>query len=136
PVLVPAQADDPKPRGTQATAGCSTRAPSDSASGVRRCRAIPSAARAPSTEIEAAVTSAGSYPDSVADGVASDPWASKTTVTAATPAAWPICWTVFTTPAARPSSSGGAALSPAADGAGSAIEIPTPASTNGATKPP
>ena len=70
----------------------------------------------------------------MAAGESSDPWASNTTVTTATPVAWPICWTVFSTPAARPSSAGGAAFRPAAEGAGSAIEMPTPASTNGATK--
>ena len=57
----------------------------------------------------------------------------NTAVTTATPATAPNCCMVFSTPAALPSMAAGTAFSPAAGTHGSAIEMPTPASRNGAT---
>jgi hypothetical protein len=76
---------------------------------------------------------AGRYPLVTAAGAARLPWALKTAATMAIPNTAPNCCIVFRVPAALPRSADGAALRPPAVMHGRAIEMPTPARTNGST---
>ncbi len=99
-------------------------------------RPIAAAVTAPSSERPADNASAGRYPDATLAGLPRCPWAVNTAVAAATPKAPPNRWRVLFTPEARPMSAGGTAPSAAVAVAGSAIEMPTPATISGATNWP
>ena len=91
------------------------------------------AATAPSTEMPAETASVGLNPLVTNAALPKLPFELNTVVTTAMPNTAPNCCIVLSVPAAFPSSSGGAAFSPPAVTHGRAIEMPTPAITNGRT---
>src|SRR5215468_276475 len=91
------------------------------------------AVRAARTDRPAAVARAGRKPLVTAGPLARLPFAVKTAVMTAIPKTAPNCCMVLRVPAALPSIGAGTAFSPEAVTQGRAIEMPTPARTNGAT---